>query len=275
VNDGRRHIRNSTQRQTLLVQADSLVGRALKLIDAAEQFYKDHFRENPLRVARASYIRAHVFSEKGDFDAAERESRVVAQYGEQLGNDLLLARANVLFAMIAIKRFWAGGVTPDAVSCALSNAEAGVSISERTGDRRLIVKANTWHAFAHLLRTPCNLAAVADSLATIQQHLLDMPDDYVTQDVDVLRKAYDVKLQAGATDVSKLLAAIDRAERWGELLRLFKELVFSRMLAKNEYKVKVVADLLKCSPKLVRRVAVKYRRLHNKAVDEVTGTLAQ
>jgi tetratricopeptide (TPR) repeat protein len=254
--DRRQYGRNSTKNDHLVERRAGLLRDAHALLNSANDFYNNHpARRNFRGLGRSSIIRAYLYIEERKWMKATHLANLTFELGKKHVNTIIQARAKIVETMACVQQCSNSiAHSSDQIALALDSGRQAVYFSDGLDDTRIKIKAHTWYAFAQLLQTPPNTAGALDSVNKIENLLIGMPDDYVTEDADMLKRQCEQVAMQQNHDPIQLAEILNRKGTWREIKESVLDLIVERLLRRYNYQIEPVRRELVIHPRRVRQV---------------------
>lgn len=264
--DRRQYSRNVLKSDQLREQRAILLKEAYSLLDEADHFYATHTSQHNFRgIGRAKIIRTYLLIEQHEWTLAIELANQTFNLGKQHNNPIIQARAKIVETMARVQECWYNherSPNPGDVADILKAGREAVDFSHAVQDSRIKIKAHTWYGFAELLQSPPNTVCALDAVKKIEGLLIDMPDDYVTEDADMLKRQC-VKAENDQNNDLVRLAQIFASESvWAKTAEAMLNLKIEVLLRQNKFHVNTVARVLKIHPRRVRPVRDRLLYVH-------------
>jgi len=265
--DRRHYGRSRAQGDQLVKQRTGILRDAHSLLDSARDFYANHAAWLSFRgLASVSIVRAHLLIEEREWTAAIRLANLTFELGQQLGDRTVRARAKILEAMARVQQLWDSAERSlDEVALVRHQAKQAVDLSSLLDDKRIRVKAHTWYGFSQLLQSPPNTSDALISIKIIEQMLVAMPDDYVTEDADMLKRMCEQIATQDNNYVTSLAELVSAAATWGDIKERVLDIMIEHLLRQSDYRIIAVQRQLKIHPRRVRRVRDRLLNIRRQA----------
>ncbi len=257
--DRRQYGRNANQSDQLARQHTDLLREAHGLLDRAKEFYTNHPGPNLRGLGRERIIRAYVLIEERKWAEAISLANLTFDLGKRHGNGIIQARAKIVETMAYVQqRSCAIELSADQISSALCSGMLAVDLSEGLEDTRIKFKAQTWCGLAQLLQSPPNTPLAVESVKKIEKMLVGMPDDYVTEDSDMLKRQCEQQaVNNQSHDLRDLAKILDDQGTWDKTKDAVLDFIIERLLRQHQHQVEPVRRELRIHPRRVRKVRDK------------------
>jgi tetratricopeptide (TPR) repeat protein len=257
--DRRQYSRGVNQNDTLRQLQARLLNQAAHHLDEAKQFYESNPAISDFQgLGREMVIRGYLHIEKRDWSATVSLARLTLNFGRKHASKIVQARAKIVETMAYVQQFWHNpNAAPDQIELVLQTGQQALDLSMGLQDR-IKIKALTWSSLAQLCQVPPNLAAAFASVDKIEKMIFGMPNDYVTEDADMLKRMCEQLASQQDQDVIRLAAIIlshdQREVPWEATSRSVLDFRIECLLRRCDYNVDLVRRILKIHPRLVRPI---------------------
>lgn len=263
--DRRLHNRNNQQHDVLVQKRAGLLQQAAQHLAEVRQLNNNRTEGGAFRgLSREMVIRGYLHIEERNWPAALKLAKDTFALGEKYRSTIVQTRAKIVETMAYVQQRWhPAEAASDTVALALESGAQAANLSKGLQEKRIIVKALTWSGLAQLSECPPNIAGARATVGAIEEQMVfSMPDDYVTEDADMLKRI--TERVAGLKDefLSRLAEVLKNEVSWEEARETVLDLLIERRLRQNRYLVARVVGELKIHPRRVRPVRDRLLKAH-------------